>query len=63
VEVLQEGIGPNRAYNLCRLPAHPDEPLSTDIYGWFPTRWLQKLDDYDQMVQEQLQNLENEEES
>jgi hypothetical protein len=63
VEVLQEGIGPNRAFNLCRLPAHPDEPLSTDIYGWFPTRWLQKLDDYDMMMQEQLQLLENEEES
>lgn len=63
VEVLQEGIGPKRAFNLCRLPAHPDEPLSTDIYGWFPTRWLQKLDDYDKMVYEQLKKLEEVEET
>eukprot|EP00980_Cylindrotheca_fusiformis_P000604 scaffold154_cov129-Cylindrotheca_fusiformis.AAC.21 len=63
VEVLQEGVGPNRAYNLCRLPADPNEPLSTDIYGWFPTRWLQKLEDYDKMVQEQWERLETQDKS
>jgi hypothetical protein len=54
VEVLQEGVGPERSYNLCRVPANPEDPMSTDIYGWFPTRWLQKLDNYDQMVHDQL---------
>lgn len=58
VEVLEEGVGPDNLYNLCRLPADPNQELSRDIYGWFPTRFLQKLDDYDKMVQEQLQNLE-----
>ncbi|KAL3945113.1 MAG: hypothetical protein SGBAC_000781 [Bacillariaceae sp.] len=58
VEVLAEGVGPQRQYNLCRLPADPDKPLSTDVYGWFPTRNLQKLDDYNQMVEAQLRKLE-----
>ncbi|CAJ1942776.1 unnamed protein product [Cylindrotheca closterium] len=57
VEVLAEGVGPQRQYNLCRLPANPDEPLSTDVYGWFPTRNLQKLDDYHRMVQAQKKLL------
>ena len=61
VEVLQEGVGPDNLYNLCRLPADPTHELSEDIYGWFPTRWLQKLDAYDKMVQEQLGNLEKKE--
>lgn len=58
VEVLQEGVGPDRMYNLVRLPTNADAPMSTDIYGWFPTRMLQKMDDYDKMVQEQLKELE-----
>lgn len=57
VEVLAEGVGPQRRYNLCRLPADPNEPLSTDVYGWFQTRNLQRLEDYDRMVEEQLKNL------
>jgi len=57
VEVLEEGVGPDRAYNLCRLPAKAQSSLSTDSYGWFPIRWSQKLDHYESMVQEQLRNL------
>ena len=63
VEVLEEGVGPERAYNLCRLPARAQDEgqsstsLSTDTYGWFPIRWLQKLDHYESMVQEQLRKL------
>ena len=58
VEVLQEGVGPQKAYNLCRLPAKQGDDLSVDAYGWFPYRWLQKLDDYESIVQQQ--QLENE---
>jgi hypothetical protein len=58
VEVLQEGVGPEGLYNLCRLPAK--HSMGTDTLGWFPTRWLQKLDDYEIMVQEQLKSLEKE---
>jgi len=56
VEVLEEGVGPDRAYNLCRLPTKlstESKSLSTDTYGWFPIRWLQKLEHYEAMVQEQ----------
>lgn len=60
VEVLQEGVGPENLYNLCRLPASTNVDLATDTVGWFPIRWLQKLDDYDRMVQTQLENLEEE---
>jgi hypothetical protein len=34
--------------------------MGTDTLGWFPTRWMQKLDDYEMMVQEQLKTLEKE---
>ena len=56
VEVLQEGVGPEELYNLCRLPAKHE--MQSDAIGWFPTRWLQKLSNYDMMVQEQLKRLE-----
>jgi hypothetical protein len=55
VEVLREGVGPQKAYNLCRFPARTGDDLSVDTYGWFPYRWLQKLDHYESIVQ-----LENE---
>jgi hypothetical protein len=62
VEVLQEGVGPDQAYNLCRLPAHdPNHGMATDICGWFPIRWLQRLDDYENMVVEQQQQTPEEE--
>ena len=73
---VKEGVGPDRQYNLCRLPAKelssssssaseeeselespPSLSLSTDTYGWFPVRWLQKLDHYESMVQEQARNI------
>lgn len=50
VQVLYEGVGPNQEYNLCRFPA--DEPHAMDTIGWFPTRWLQKLEDYERMIQQ-----------
>ncbi len=54
VEILEEGVGPDKAYNLCRLPAKDNEAsLSRDTYGWFPIRWLQKLEHYESMVREQ----------
>ena len=57
VEILQEGVGPDKAYNLCRLPAKDDASLSRDTYGWFPIRWLQKLDHYESMVRKQRGQL------
>lgn len=66
VEVLQEGVGPDRSYNLCRLPADPEHGvgvgtlLATDTYGWFPTRWLQKLDHYEAIVRRQHQHQQQE---
>ena len=54
VEILEEGVGPDKAYNLCRLPARDEEAsLSRDTYGWFPIRWLQKLENYNSMVRQQ----------
>ena len=52
LEVYQEGVGPNGLYNLCRLPADPNDPLAIDTWGWFPTRWLQKLEDYEAILRE-----------
>lgn len=58
VEILEEGVGPDKAYNLCRLPAKDNEAsLSRDTYGWFPIRWLQKLEHYESMVREQQGQL------
>ena len=56
VEVLEEGVGPEQNYNLCRLPPRPGQRnddnsmTNVDVYGWFPTRGLQKLEDYHAMV-------------
>lgn len=58
VEVLEEGVGPNQEYNLCRLPADENNTIQEDVIGWFPIRFLQKLDDYDRMLEEQVRNLE-----
>ncbi|MGK3758052.1 MAG: hypothetical protein ACI8RD_010366 [Bacillariaceae sp.] len=72
--LIKEGVGPDRQYNLCRLPAKSSPSsseeesesspslslslsLSTDTYGWFPVRWLQKLDHYESMVQKQARNI------
>jgi hypothetical protein len=78
---LEEGVGPEKAYNLCRLPAKQpaaaaahnvgedqsqgQQPatapsLSRDVYGWFPIRWLQKLDHYESIVREQQHNMSSE---
>jgi hypothetical protein len=61
VEVLQEGVGPDQAYNLCRLPAHSNHDMATDTCGWFPIRWLQRLDDYENMIEQQQQQTSEEE--
>jgi hypothetical protein len=58
VEVLEEGVGPNQGYNLCRLPADESSTIQEDVIGWFPIRFLQKLDDYDRMLEQQVRNLE-----
>ena len=64
VDVLQAGVGPNREYNLVRLRAdpndvnHPEVSMTADSIGWFPIRWLQKLDNYETMIQKQLRELE-----
>jgi hypothetical protein len=58
VEVLQEGVGPNQEYNLCRLPADENSTIQEDVIGWFPIRFLQKMDDYDRMLEQQVRNLE-----
>jgi hypothetical protein len=50
VEVLEEGVGPNNEYNLCRFPAPQDQPHALDTVGWFPIRWLQKLEDYERIA-------------
>lgn len=51
VDVLEEGVGPDKTYNMCRLPAKHGDHLSIDTYGWFPYRWLQKLDQYEAILQ------------
>jgi hypothetical protein len=53
VEILEEGVGPEQAYNLCRIPVDHRDSVSEEIYGWFPYRWLEKLDHYEEMVQKQ----------
>jgi hypothetical protein len=63
VEVLQESVGPNREYNLCRLyRENSQQHQEQAVLGWFPIRWLQPLDDYDRMLQKQLEQLQKEEE-
>ena len=63
VEVLQESVGPDKQYNLCRLHRKNVQGLQQEsVVGWFPIRWLQPLDDYDQMLQRQLEQLQREEE-
>jgi hypothetical protein len=47
VEVLQERTGPKGEYNLCRLPARNG---MDDTIGLFPIRWLQRLDNYQDMI-------------
>jgi len=46
VEVLEEGVGPGNAYNLCRIRSEnesgKDEKVSV---GWFPMTCLEKLAD------------------
>jgi hypothetical protein len=59
VEVLQEGCGPEKQYNLCRLPRKPGDDLSIDTYGWFPFRWLQQYDHYESIVRQQMKNSKN----
>ncbi len=51
VQVLEEGVGPNQDYNLCRFPA--DKPHAMDTIGWYPIRWLQKLEAYERVIHQQ----------
>lgn len=47
VDVLEEGVGPDRMYNLCsitRRTPNNDKKQGVSI-GWFPTSCLQKIDE------------------
>ena len=65
VEIIDERVGPDGVYNLCRLL--PSNPTREEIYainqpdgikhnldtiGWFPIRFLERLDDYNQSIAE-----------
>ena len=47
VEVLDEGVGPNNEYNLCRLRVQQQQPQGFDIQeeqiGWFPMAFMEKV--------------------
>lgn len=69
VEVLEEGVGPDQQYALCRYPAiivadeakgsgDGNPPPLADMYGWFPMRWLQKLEHYQATVEKHLLQVE-----
>jgi hypothetical protein len=42
VEILQEGVGPNRAYHLCRVKGSSKNPRSS--MGWYPIQYLKEVE-------------------
>ena len=46
VEVLEEGVGPNKHYNLCRIRKKnlDDDDDSEEQIGWFPISYMEKLE-------------------
>lgn len=45
VEVLEEGVGPDRHYNLCRIHKNnSDNDGATEQIGWFPISYMEKLE-------------------
>jgi hypothetical protein len=43
VDVLEENVGPNHAYHLCRLNATKDNPKNTSQIGWYPVDFLERV--------------------
>ena len=47
VEILDEGVGPERAYNVCRLRGRAEEGgvagVGEDQIGWFPVAFMEKV--------------------
>ena len=43
VDIIEEGIGPGNAYNLCRHTPAEEGAVSTSSVGWFPMTCLEKL--------------------
>jgi hypothetical protein len=44
VEVLEEGIGPDNLYNLCRkMQTTPDGEQQVVSIGWYPVQYLEKV--------------------
>jgi hypothetical protein len=48
VEILQEGVGPNRAYHLCRVKGSSKTPSSSSSssssMGWYPIQYLKEIE-------------------
>jgi hypothetical protein len=42
VEVMEEDIGPNEAYHLCRFV--PSSNREKGSIGWYPSKYMEKLD-------------------
>ena len=43
VEVMEEAVGPNKAYNLCRFFPPPNNRENGSI-GWYPSQYMKRLD-------------------
>ena len=44
VEVLEEGIGPDKHYNLCRIQKDDGSGGKEDQIGWFPMSFMEKME-------------------
>jgi hypothetical protein len=43
VEIMEEDIGPNKAYHLCRsVPSSSNREKGS--IGWYPSQYMEKLD-------------------
>jgi hypothetical protein len=40
VEILEENVGPNQAYHLCR---YVNKANSTVVVGWYPVQFMQRI--------------------
>jgi hypothetical protein len=46
VQVLQQGVGPNLQYNLCRVPRQRtigDEEEQAEAIGWYPMAFMEQI--------------------
>ena len=45
VEILQEGVGPQHAYHLCRVKGSSKTPAnSSGSMGWYPIQYLKEIE-------------------